>query len=80
MEEVVGGDLHSAWDTRVNEWDPHTRVNGQMAKGVATATPILFYFYFFIKKIKNLGVIWEVLDTICQTAKIWNFGGVDCKN
>jgi hypothetical protein len=32
-----------------------------------------FYFLFFIKN-KKLLAIWEVLDTISQIEKIWNFG------
>ena len=43
-----------------------------MAKGVATTTSI---FFLKIKKLKKLGAIWEVLDTIGQIEKIWNFGG-----
>jgi hypothetical protein len=41
------------------------------------ATPNFFYKKL---KIKKLGAIWEVLDTIDQIEKIWNFGGVNCKN
>jgi hypothetical protein len=35
-----------------------------------------FFFFFYKKlKIKKLGAIWEVLETIGQIEKIWNFGG-----
>jgi hypothetical protein len=33
-----------------------------------------FFLIFFIK-IKKLGAIWKVLDTIGQIEKNWNFGG-----
>ena len=40
------------------------------------------FIFIFIKKlkIKILGAIWEILNTIGQIAKILNFGELDCKN
>jgi adenylate cyclase class IV len=48
-----------------------------MAQEVATATLIFLKLFFFYKKlkIKKRRVIWKVLDTIGQIAKILNFGG-----
>jgi hypothetical protein len=42
----------------------------KIAKGVVTATMHFFYNFFIKNKKKNLGAIWEVLDTIGQIAKI----------
>jgi hypothetical protein len=51
----------------------------KMAKWPKSHPDFLKFFYKKLK-IKKLGAIQEVLDTIGQIEKNWNFGRVNCKN